>query len=165
MKNKITSNGIKALAFGFILLQLIGCGTERANVKYADYKKDMSLSDHSGSGTKLGHVEGSRGGAIWDKCDEKAKDALSYMIASAKSLGATSIGNITWHPDASKDPVCRKNWGFFAMPVFILTPLFMSTKVEGDAYKGGKVGMNEYLIPNTKEEEEKLIQAILADRF
>ncbi len=164
MKNKITNNIINAVACGFFLLQIIGCGTERANVQYGDYKKEMSLSDHSGTGTKLGHVEGSKGGAIWDKCDVKAADSLSQMIASAKSLGATSIGNVTWHPDASKDPVCRKNWGFFAMPVFILTPLFMSTKVEGDAYKGGKVGLNEYLLPNTKEEEQKLIQKILADR-
>ena len=144
----------------FTMLVVLGfalsaCSTHRAMLEYSEFK-EMPLKGGSLTGEELGHVSGEDGGAIWDNCTEKAKGSVRELIANAQQKGATAIGNIRWSASENSNPTCKKSWGYFILTPFILTPLFMSTHVTGQAYKTtGRAGV--YDIPSSIEEREALV--------
>jgi hypothetical protein len=87
------------------------------------------------------------------------------MIFNAKKLGANAIGDITWYASGNSTPTCKKGWGYFVIWPFILTPLFMSTKVMGKAYKvaGTKHGL--LMLPNNAVETEAFVARVLNGKY
>lgn len=146
----------------FAMAQFAACSTHKAQINYKDFR-DQGIALKSGNfdGEELGVVSGEHGGAIWNNCTEKARGSVGEMIDNAKSKGANAIGNIKWDASETSEPRCKKSWGYFMLWPFILTPLFMSTRVQGVAYKAGKMGKNMIPLPQTEEEREALITALV----
>ena len=141
---------------------LTACQMVPAKVNYSDFKQ-MPLKTESLNGEMVGDVSGEEGGAIWNDCTEKAKGSVEAMIDNAKAKGANAIGDIKWAANNTDKPTCKKGWGYFALWPFILTPLFMSTKVTGKAYKtsGAKHGL--LMLPQTPEEKVAFINKIVGN--
>jgi hypothetical protein len=140
----------------------VACSTHRAHLKVSEFK-EMPISNGPMSGQNLGRISGEDGGAIWNNCTEKARGSVVELIAEAQTKGANAIGDITWHATGNSEPGCKKGWGYLIIWPFILTPLFMSTKVEGTAYKtSGKLKTGMYPVPTTPEEEEQLVDQLVA---
>lgn len=153
------------LIFLSLSLAVAGCSVHRAHVKYTSFKDEMPIKTASWNGDDLGSVEGEDGGAIWDDCSRKAKGSLRELISNAQALGANAIGNIRWDASNSSQPTCKKGWGYLLIPVFILTPLFMSTRVRGVAFKvNPKKALlpGFYLIPDSPDKQDKLVNHIWA---
>jgi hypothetical protein len=135
------------------------CSTHPAFFEYSEFK-DMTVKGGAVNGQELGAVSGEDGGAIWDNCTEKARGSVREMIHNAKSKGATAIGDVKWDASNNSTPTCKKSWGYFVLWPFVLTPLFMSTHVTGQAYKTGGKSAGIYDLPKTKEGEEALVTYI-----
>lgn len=150
------------LLVAFLSLTHFGCSYHYANIKMDKEVDGVALSNSSLKGEDLGPVKGEHGGAIWDKCDEKAADSVRELVRAAKAKNANAVGDIRWTAKHSEEPSCKKGWGYFAMPIFVLTPLFLSTQVTGTAYRlsSGKRGV--YLLPENPEQEAQFIKNILA---
>lgn len=161
MKNSLANT----LACLFLVGQLAACSTHKARINYEDFKSQgVALKSGSFSGEELGAIEGEDGGAIWDNCTEKARGSVEELIETAKAKGANAIGNIKWSASGTSEPRCKKGWGYFVLWPFVLTPLFMSTHVEGVAYKASKLGENMIPLPTNEEEKEALITALVGEQ-
>lgn len=152
--------GVLALTFG-----LAACSTQTANIQYNEFSDRMSVKAEAQTGQDVGPVAGEHGGAIWDNCDLHARNSVTRMIENAKTKGATAIGNVKWDASGTATPTCKKSWGYFAMPIFIFTPLFMSTRVSGtgfktDAAKAKKAGL--LMLPSNQAELDLFVQKVLA---
>lgn len=159
-------NFSKLLLIAILSIQVSGCSTHKAYLKYESLSDNIQIKDESLSGKALGHVRGNEGGAIWDNCTKKAEDSVREMVAQAKKLGANAIGDIKWYASGNSNPTCKKGWGYLLIWPFILTPLFMSTAVDGTAYQigHGKKSSSIFSLPQNKQEEDELIQKIMTLR-
>jgi hypothetical protein len=156
-------NFVSLSVIALLVATFSACSTHSGMVNYNDYKRDMVVKKGDVKGEKIGHVEASAGGAVWNKCPEKAADALHEVILRAKSMGGNALGNVTWSKGESTEAVCKKGWGWTVLTPFIFTPLFMSTHVQGDVYKtGGKVSSELIPLPNNNAEEKALIQKLIS---
>lgn len=147
--------------FTFILTIGSGCSHSRAHIKYSEFANEMPIKTGSLSGTNLGPISGEDGGAIWSDCTQKARGSVMELIAEARKKGGNAIGDVKWG-DRS-EPTCKKGWGYVVIWPFLLTPLFMSTHVAGNAYKvsgGAKTGL--FLLPENPSEDGKVVDQILA---
>lgn len=144
----------------------IGCATPQAQLRYEGFDQDMKLyMDDVPGGKALGPVNGSKGGAVWDNCTEKATEATRYMVTNAKAMGANAIGNIKWAASGTSTPTCKKGWGWVLLWPFLLTPVFMSSAVSGTAYKvdsAGKKRADLFMIPEDQAGQEALIKKIVS---
>lgn len=157
--NKKMLNGVIALTFA-----LAACSTHTANIQYSEFSDRMALKTDAVTGQDLGPVTGEHGGAIWDECTGKARDSVVRMIDAAKSKGANAIGNIKWHASGNSTPTCKKGWGYFALWPLVLTPLFMSTRVDGTAYKtdaakAKKAGL--LMLPTNQAELDAFVKQVM----
>lgn len=155
-------NFIKLMCVGIIALQT-ACSTHTAFINYKDFKSDMPIKAEAYKGQMLGQVAGEEGGAVWDNCTTKAQGSVRAMIANARAMGANAIGEVRWAANGSSTPTCKKSWGYCAMPIFLLTPLFLSTKVMGTAYKvTGKATADLFLLPENPAFDASLAADIVA---
>jgi hypothetical protein len=147
---------------------LSACSLHNAYLNYDDYKDRMIIKNEALTGQDLGPVKGDKGGAIWDDCATKARAAITQLIEAAAAKGANAVGNVKWYTEKSEPPsntpVCRKSWGYFAFPVFVLTPLFMVTRVDGTAYKtdaakAKKAGL--LMLPTNKAELDAFVATVM----
>lgn len=151
---------VLALTFG-----VTACSTQTANLQYSEFNDRMLVKAEAVSGQDLGPVKGGHGGAIWDSCDEHARNAVTRMIESAKLKGANAVGNVKWATSGNSTPSCKKQWGWFALWPFILTPLFMQVEVSGtgyktDAAKAKKAGL--MMLPSNQAELDMFVQKVMA---
>jgi len=147
-----------------LLLETSACSTSKALIDYNGFDSTVQIHTDAVSGTALGPVKGDEGGAIWTDCTDKASESLRYLIAEAKNKGANAVGDLKWYATHNSTPSCKKGWGYLVIWPFILTPLFMSTEVEGVAYKLDHASKTSgmYMLPNSEQEEAALIRQILA---
>ena len=138
---------------------LAACSTHNANFKYSEVSNDIPVKNGALDGEELGIVEGSSGGAIWNNCEEEAKNSVKEMIRNAEAKGATAVGNVQWSATKTSQPGCKKSWGLLIVWPFVLTPLFMSSKITGTAYKGSKK-MGLLMLPTTPQAESALIKQL-----
>lgn len=145
-----------------VLFAASACSTHRASLNYGEFKTEMSIQTGTPSGEEVGTVMGSTGGAVWDQCDANSRRSVRTMIENAKAKGANAVGNLKWAATGTGEPGCKKSWGFVMLPVFLLTPLFMSNEVTGTAYKtaGKKAGL--FMLPTNEAEEAAFIDAVVA---
>ena len=145
-------------------LQWSGCSTSRALVDYKSLGEQSQVQVHEGAvgGTSVGIVKADEGGAIWASCTEKAEESMRLLLLQAKEKGANAVGDVKWYATQDSTPSCKKGWGYLIIWPFILTPLFMSTEVEAHAYKveGGKKHAGLIMIPETHDEQERLIKQL-----
>ncbi len=154
---------VNAVVLMFVMGQLAACSTKRARINYNDFSdRGVALKSGNFDGEDLGMIEGEDGGAIWNDCTQKARGSVKELIDQAEAKGANAIGNIKWHASGTSEPRCKKAWGYFLLLPFILTPLFMSTKVEGIAYKANSLSENMIPMPTNEEEKQALITALAA---
>jgi len=163
MKNKAAYVALVTI----LSLQWSACSTSRALVDYKTVGQESNVQVNTGSvnGESLGMVKGDEGGAIWANCTEKAEESMRMMLLEAKQKGGNAVGEITWYASHSSAPSCRKGWGYLAIWPFILTPLFMSTEVEAQAYKvdGKNKRAGLIMIPEGKNEQERLVKHLARD--
>lgn len=156
---KKTTACVTALA---LLSTVISCSTSRAHLDYSEFASKMPVQAGSYGGQNLGKVTGEEGGAVWDDCSKKAKGSLMDMIANARAKGATAVGDVKWYATGTSEPSCKKGWGYVIVWPFLLTPLFMSTRVDGIAYKGGGKKSGMYQLPTDPQQDASLADRILA---
>lgn len=127
-------------------------------------------------GEALGTVSARDGGAIWRKCTKVARGSIWHLIDQTEQLGGNAIGDFRWintkpgKPDKEKrnfdEATCQKKWGWFLLWPFLLTPQFMSARVEAEAYRVDSLpGLSSgiYAIPSSVGERELLVDRILGD--
>jgi uncharacterized protein YbjQ (UPF0145 family) len=151
------------LAFTSFVFVTLSCSHSAAHFKYSDFAKEMSVKEGPQSGQNLGNVYGDEGGAVWANCTEKAKDSVSDMIANARKKGGNAIGDVKWQ-ETRTEPTCKKGWGYVMFWPFLLTPLFMSTRVDGNAYKVSKATTGMYQLPENPSDDMKLVDLIMAQK-
>jgi hypothetical protein len=155
-----------------VALQFVACSHHQAQISYDEFK-DMHVQAGPIAGAEdLGRVKGEHGGAIWDECTQKARDSVNRMIGAARAKGANAIGDVRWTDGNTSTPTCKKGWGYFVIWPFVLTPLFMSTEVTGEAYKTtaptkhSKKGKEEksglYMLPTNPALDTQVVEKILA---
>jgi len=141
---------------------LAACSTHKANFAYQDVS-DLPIKAGALNGEEVGTVEGSHGGAIWNECDDEAKRAVQEMVADAKAKGANAVGNIRWSALNNDQASCKKSWGLLIVWPFVLTPLFMSSKITGTAYKTNAkhaAAKGWLMLPTTAQEETAFMQQL-----
>lgn len=151
------------ILFFFFCAQLSACSTHRARINYQDFNdRGVALKSGDWPGEDLGPIEGEDGGYVWSQCSEKAKGSMGELIDQAKMKGANAIGGIRWDASRSSEPRCKKGWGYVLLFPFLFTPLFMSTRVHGRAYKVRRLSEHMTPLPRTEEEKQALIELWIA---
>lgn len=124
---------------GCLLTALGGCSYHRAHFTLEEYAEEMPLSSASFEGERLGKVSANGRGAIWNDCTKSARGAVWEVMDQTRRLGGNAIGDLRWIPKnetrSSELPTCKKGWAWFLVWPVLVTPVFMSTRVEGYAYK------------------------------
>jgi hypothetical protein len=116
----------------------VGCSYHRAYVSYSEYQGDIQVASKGFEGQRLGPVSAGEGGAIWERCTDVARGSLWVLMEDARRMGGNALGDIRWvpqHPGRTTDqPTCKKKWGWFLVWPVLVTPGFMSARVEAVAY-------------------------------
>jgi len=163
-----------ASSLALCLLALsISCTYHRAHFNHSDYAAEMPLSDSAWGGESLGPVAANEAGAVWIDCTKAAKGTVWILIDETRSMGGNAIGDIRWIPKKEKKgrltvPACRKAWGWALIWPALLSPVFMSSRAEGIAYKVDESELPRaglYRIPETDEGQMKLVERILAEAY
>ena len=162
--------GLLAVSF---LFTSVSCTYHRAHINHSDYVGQMPISESAWAGESLGPVAANEAGAFWNNCTKSAKGTLWILIDETKRMGGNAIGDIRWIPNKEKRgrltvPTCRKGWAWFLVWPVMVTPVFMSSRAEGVAYKVDESELPRaglYLIPETDEGQSKLVERILAESY
>jgi hypothetical protein len=140
-------------------LTLSACQTYNANVDLGPID-GVAIKPGDINGERLGSIIGERGGAVWNRCDQRAQGSLRELVRAAKLRGANAVGNLKWAASGTSEAACKKEWGYVLLFPFLFTPFFMSTQVTGVAYKTKGSGLLN--LPQTPDEETAWIAAVLA---
>ncbi len=155
-----------------VVVAAFGCSYQRAYISYTEYEDDVQVAASGWDGQRLGAVSANEGGAIWEKCTDAAKGSMWLLIEDARKMGGNALGEIRWVPqNASRttdEPTCKKKWGWFLVWPVLVTPGFMSAKVEAVAYNvpdtsAAVAGL--YVIPENPDERAALARRIVDDRL
>jgi hypothetical protein len=154
----------------FVLVVGLSCSYHRAHFSYEDYAERFPVSEFAWEGERLGEIAANEGGAFWNDCTKSARGTIWLLIDQTKQLGGNAIGEIRWIPKAeersSGQPTCKKQWGWFLIWPVMVTPVFMSSRAEAYAYsipEGTETGAGLYRIPETREEQEQLVDRIVGE--
>lgn len=155
-----------------LLWSSFGCSYHRAYVSYNEYQEDVQVAATGWEGRRLGPVGAREGGALWERCTDVAEGSLWILMEDARKMGGNAIGEIRWVPQDPKKttevPTCKKKWGWFLIWPVLVTPGFMSAKVEAVAYNvpdASAAVAGLYLIPEDPEAREALARSITAERL
>jgi hypothetical protein len=172
-EGKIMRRATAGLLTIFLMILSVSCTYHRAHINHSDFTAQMPISESAWAGENLGPVAANEAGAIWNDCTKSAKGTLWILIDETKRMGGNAIGDIRWIPKKEKKgrltlPTCRKGWAWFLLWPAVASPVFMSSRAEGVAYKVDeselpRVGL--YLIPETDEGQSKLVERILAESY
>jgi hypothetical protein len=161
---------IRLLACAVLLVSGFGCSYHRAYISYNQYEEEVQVAATGWEGRRLGAVAAGEGGALWEKCTDVAEGSLWILMEDARKMGGNAIGEIRWVPQDPKKttevPTCKKKWGWFLIWPVLVTPGFMSAKVEAVAYDvpdASTAVAGLYLIPDDPREREILARNIVAD--
>jgi len=147
-----------------------GCSYHRAYVSYSTYEGDVQVAAAGWDGRRLGPVSAREGGAIWERCTDVAEGSMWVLMEDTRKMGGNAIGEIRWIPQDPKrttdQPTCKKKWGWFLVWPVLVTPGFMSAKVEAVAFivpdtSAAEAGL--YLIPEDARERAALARRIVSD--
>lgn len=159
------------LACGVLVGSVAGCSYQRAFISYSEYKDDVHVAAAGWDGQRLGAVSASEGGALWEKCTDVAEGSMWVLMEDARKMGGNAIGEIRWVPQdtgrTTDEPTCKKKWGWFLVWPVLVTPGFMSAKVEAVAYNVPDTSAavaGFYLIPDDAVERAALARRIVNDR-
>ncbi len=159
---------------GMLLVSMLAlgpaCSYHRAHINYSDYADQIPIREASWTGEKLGPVAANKAGAIWNSCTKAAEGSMWVLIDETRRMEGNAIGDIRWIPRKEKKdlrlPTCKKGWAWFLVWPVLLTPVFMSSRVEAVAYKipeTAPVQAGVYRIPESVEEQQILVERILAE--
>ena len=147
-----------------------GCSYNRAFISYNEYEDDVQVAAAGWDGRRLGTVSAGEGGAIWEKCTDVAEGSMWILMEDTRKMGGNAIGEIRWVPQNAKrttdEPTCKKKWGWFLVWPVLVTPGFMSARVEAVAYNVPDTSTREaglYLIPEDPSDREALARRIVND--
>jgi len=161
---------IRGVAWCLVVAAAAGCTYQRAYIDYSESGKDVRLTASGWEGQRLGPVSASQGGAIWASCTKVAEGSLWILMDNTRKMGGNAIGEIRWVPQDPKrttsDPTCKQKWGWFLVWPVLVTPGFMSAKVEGVAYTipdGAPTRSGVYRIPDDAEGRKALSQRIVEE--
>jgi len=153
-----------------VLVAGLGCSYHRAYISYPEYEEAVQVASTGWEGRRLGVVSAGEGGALWERCTDVAKGSLWLLMEDTRNMGGNAIGEVRWVPQDSKrtsaEPTCKKKWGWFLVWPVLVTPGFMSAKVEGVAYvvpDSGATRAGLYRIPEDAGKRAALAQRILKD--
>jgi hypothetical protein len=159
-----------ALLLGIFLIVGSACTYHRAYLEYSEYDQKTPLKAGSWNGERLGDIRAGEGGALWVKCTDAARGSIWILMDDTKKMGGNAIGDIRWTPQnpkhSSDRPTCKKKWGWFLVWPVLVTPGFMSARVDAVAYRipeGASQRADLYVIPDGPEDRERLVEQILAD--
>jgi len=158
------------IACGLLLVAGFGCSYHRAYISYSEYEGGVQVASTGWEGRRLGPVSAGEGGAIWERCTDVAKGSLWILMEDARKMGGNAIGEIRWTPQnpkqTSAEPTCKKKWAWFLVWPVLVTPGFMSARVDAIAYEipeGGATRAGVYRIPEDAAERAALAERILED--
>lgn len=152
-----------------LVLSTLSCSYHRALVNYDEYD-EVSMHPSNWDGEALGMVSANNGGAIWNDCTKAAKASIWILIDETRALGGNAIGDIRWMPGSPARnltaPSCKRGWGWFLIWPVLATPVFMSTKVEAQAYRideseARSAGL--YVIPESEHDQANLVEEIVEE--
>jgi hypothetical protein len=159
-------------ACALVLMVGAGCTYHRAYISYQEYDEDVQVAAAGWEGRRLGPVSAHEGGAIWERCTDVAAGSMWILMEDTRAMGGNAIGEIRWIPQDPKrttnQPTCKKKWGWFLVWPVLVTPGFMSAKVEAMAYNvpdatAAQAGL--YLIPEDPKEREALARQLVASSY
>lgn len=163
---------IAPLVIGSLVCLGSSCSYHRAHIDYSEYADKMPIQGGTIQGEKLGKVSANEGGAFWNDCTKSARGSIWLLMDQTHDLGGNAIGEIRWLPAAdertTEKPTCKKKWAWFLVWPVMVTPVFMSTRVEAEAYRiespaQADIGDGLYAIPETVAGREALAERIVAE--
>ena len=161
---------IRGVAWCLALAVTAGCTYQRAFISYSESGNDVQLAATGWEGRSLGPVSANQGGAIWASCTKIAKGSLWVLMDKTRKMGGNAIGEIRWVPQNPKqttsDPTCKQKWGWFLVWPVLVTPGFMSAKVEAVAYsipEGEATRTGMYRVPEDLEGRVAVARRIVED--
>jgi len=150
----------------------VGCSYNRAFISYNEYEDDVQVAAAGWDGRRLGTVSAGEGGAIWEKCTDVAEGSMWILMEDTRKMGGNAIGEIRWVPQNAKrttdEPTCKKKWGWFLVWPVLVTPGFMSARVEAVAYNVPDTSTTEaglYVIPDDPSDRAALAKEIVSNSF
>jgi len=155
---------------GSLVVLVTACSYQRAQIDYSEFADRMPMRTASFDGKNLGTVVANDGGAFWNDCGKAARGSLWVLMDQTRALGGNAIGDIRWLPKApertTENPTCKKKWAWFLVWPVMLTPAFMSTRVEAQAYKIDETETamlrdDVFLIPEDVDERETLVERLM----
>jgi hypothetical protein len=167
---EVMKKSVVMLAVAVIVSLGFGCSYHRAYISYSQYKEDVRVAATGWEGQRLGTVSAGEGGAIWERCTDVAEGSMWVLMEDARRMGGNALGDIRWVPQnpgrTTEEPTCKKKWGWFLVWPVLVTPGFMSARVEAVAYAvpgSGATREGLYLIPDDPDERAAVIERIVAD--
>jgi len=153
-----------------LLGSALGCSYNRAYISYNEYEDDVRAAATGWDGRRLGTVSAGEGGAIWETCTNVAEGSMWILMEDTRKMGGNAIGEIRWVPQNLKrttdEPTCKKKWGWFLVWPVLVTPGFMSARVEAVAYNVPDTSATQaglYVIPEDPSDREALARRIVND--
>jgi hypothetical protein len=160
------------LAGALLIMFAAGCSYHRAYISYNEYDEDIQVAAAGWEGRRLGPVSAGEGGAIWERCTDVAAGSMWILMEDTRAMGGNAIGEIRWIPQDPKrttnQPTCKKKWGWFLVWPVLVTPGFMSARVEAIAYNvpdasAAQAGL--YLIPEDPKERKVLARRLVTTSY
>jgi hypothetical protein len=137
-KVEAMKKAVMMLLAGGIVGSGFGCSYHRAYISYTQYQDDVQVAATGWEGRRLGTVSAGEGGAIWERCTDIAEGSMWVLMEDARKMGGNALGEIRWVPQdpgrTTDEPTCKKKWGWFLVWPVLVTPGFMSARVEAVAY-------------------------------
>jgi hypothetical protein len=151
-----------------LVMVAASCSYHRAYISYTEFDEDIQVAAAGWDGRRLGPVSAHEGGAIWERCTDVAAGSMWILMEDTRAMGGNAIGEIRWLPKnperTTNLPTCKKKWGWFLVWPVLVTPGFMSARVEAVAYNvpdTGAARADLYLIPENPKEREALARRLV----
>jgi hypothetical protein len=151
-----------------LVMVAASCSYHRAYISYTEFDEDVQVAAAGWDGRRLGPVSAHEGGAIWERCTDVAAGSMWILMEDTRAMGGNAIGEIRWLPKnperTTNLPTCKKKWGWFLVWPVLVTPGFMSARVEAVAYNVPDTGAARaglYLIPENPKEREALARRLV----
>lgn len=166
----IDRSAVAVVACCAVVLASTSCTYHRAHIDYAEYADRMPLSADTFEGERLGPIAANEAGAFWNDCTKAARGTLWILMDDTKRMGGNAIGEIRWIPKKEKHvtelPTCRKAWGWLVLFPATLSPVFMSSRAEAQAFRipeGATPTAGVYRIPDSDRDRAAVVDRILAE--
>lgn len=152
---------MKGLLATVLVVALSGCVTSTTPIDFSKFSAFSGDNPGNKNFDEVGPVAGSSTSWTFASCARLAEDAMTEMLANAKSVGANAVFKVHFAATNDGSPSCKRHlW-----PLLSLIPFWASSSVRGVAAKvKAPEGPSSAQLDIRPDEDPRLVARAYLDR-